>query len=238
MKEILNEYHKILASLRYTQTDPALVAKHIETFSHFAATTNSAVTIYNSIAGGTVYMSDNYRNLFGSVEEIIHPDDLEAVLKSAVIALRYFFNGNKNAASHRLIRKYRARIKGEYCVVIEQVQPLESDENGNVWLSYDMIDIAPNQSPPYIVESKILNFRTGDIITPVDDYFDGKPILSHRETEILSWINKGLLSKEIAEKLCISVHTVNTHRQRILEKLKVGTSIEAIKYATVLGVIA
>lgn len=237
MNEILNEYNKILDSLRYTQTDQTLITKHIENFSRFAATTNSAVTVYNSILGKTVYMSDNYCNLFGSIDEIIHPDDLEAVLKSAVIALRYFFNGNKNVGNHRLIRKYRAKIKGEYCVVIEQVQPLEFDENDNVWLSYDMIDIAPNQAPPYLVESKILNFKTGDIITPVDDYFDGKPILSKREVEILRWINNGLLSKEISEKLCISVHTVNTHRQRILEKLKVGTSIEAIKYASALGIL-
>lgn len=35
--------------------------------------------------------------------------------------------------------------------------------------------------------------------------------------------------------LSISVHTVNTHRQRILEKLRVGTSIEAIKYAAAAG---
>lgn len=237
MKEILNEYNKIINSLKFTQTDYTFAQKHIDNFSRFAATTNSAVTIYNSVIGETIYMSENYRNLFGTREDIIHPDDLEAVLKSVVIALRYFFIGNKNVANHRLIRKYRAKIKGEYCVVIEQIQPLEFDENGYVWLSYDMIDISPNQAPPYTVESKILNFKTGDIITPVDNYFDGKPILSNRETEILRWIDKGLLSKEISEKLCISVHTVNTHRQRILEKLKVGTSIEAIKYASALGVL-
>lgn len=237
MKEIIKEYYKILEPLQYIQTDPTVIAKHIENFSNFATTTNRAITIYNSVAGKTVYMSDNYHNLFGTSEEIVHPDDLEAVLKSAVIALRYFFNGNKNVGNHRLIRKYRAKIKGEYCVVIEQIQPLEFDENGNVWLSYDMIDIAPNQTPPFIVESKILNFQTGDIITPVDDYFKGEAILSKREIEILRWIYKGLLSKEISEKLCISVHTVNTHRQHILEKLKVDTSIEAIKYASALGIL-
>lgn len=237
MKEILNEYYKLVDSLQFTQTDYTPAEKHIDNFSRFAATTNSAITIHNSITGKTIYMSENYRNLFGTEENIIHPDDFEAVIKSAIIALRYFFIGNKNVDNHRMIRKYRAKIKSEYRVVIEQVQPLEVDSNGNVWLSYDMIDIATNQAPPYIVEFKILNFKTGDIITPVDNYFDGKPILSNRETEILRWIDQGLLSKEISEKLCISVHTVNTHRQNILEKLKVGTSIEAIKYASALGVL-
>lgn len=117
------------------------------------------------------------------------------------------------------------------------MQPLEFDAKGNVWLSIDFVDVSPNQSPPHNVEFKIFNIKTGDVITPVDEFIDGKPILSEREIDVLRLIDEGFLSKEISEKLCISVHTVNTHRQRILEKLKVGTSIEAIKYARALGLL-
>ncbi len=46
-----------------------------------------------------------------------------------------------------------------------------------------------------------------------------------------------MLSKEIAAELHISVNTVNTHRQRILEKLGVGNSIEAVRYAHMLGLL-
>ncbi len=42
--------------------------------------------------------------------------------------------------------------------------------------------------------------------------------LSDRELEILRMIRMGLSSKEIAEKLFLSVHTVNTHRSNILAK--------------------
>lgn len=38
-------------------------------------------------------------------------------------------------------------------------------------------------------------------------------------------------------RLFISVHTVNTHRQRILEKLGANNSIEAIAYALQLGLV-
>jgi len=44
------------------------------------------------------------------------------------------------------------------------------------------------------------------------------PGLSEREMEILKLIEKGLSSKEIAEKLFLSVLTINTHRGNILEK--------------------
>jgi hypothetical protein len=44
------------------------------------------------------------------------------------------------------------------------------------------------------------------------------PDLSYREFEIIRLIEAGLSSKEIAEKLFLSMHTVNTHRSNILEK--------------------
>jgi DNA-binding NarL/FixJ family response regulator len=44
------------------------------------------------------------------------------------------------------------------------------------------------------------------------------PNLSDRELEIISLIEKGLSSKQIADKIFLSVHTVNTHRSNILEK--------------------
>jgi len=53
----------------------------------------------------------------------------------------------------------------------------------------------------------------------------------------LQLIAKGLISKQIADKLFISVNTVNTHRQRILEKLNADNSFKAIKYASKLGII-
>jgi hypothetical protein len=44
------------------------------------------------------------------------------------------------------------------------------------------------------------------------------PDLTYRELEIIRLIESGLSSKEIADKLFLSVHTVNTHRSNILEK--------------------
>jgi hypothetical protein len=44
------------------------------------------------------------------------------------------------------------------------------------------------------------------------------PDLSNREIEIIKLIESGLSSKEIADKLFLSKHTVDTHRSNILEK--------------------
>ncbi len=55
----------------------------------------------------------------------------------------------------------------------------------------------------------------------------GNP-LSDREFEIVRLIESGLASEEIAKKLFLSVHTVNTHRRNILDKTGMGTMAELI----------
>ncbi len=45
-----------------------------------------------------------------------------------------------------------------------------------------------------------------------------KQELTKREKEILAYVVKGLTNKEIGEKLCISIHTVISHRKNIVHK--------------------
>ena len=53
-------------------------------------------------------------------------------------------------------------------------------------------------------------------------------ILTVREIEILELIAKGLLNKEVADKLCISSGTIKKHIQNIYEKLHVNNRVEAV----------
>lgn len=55
--------------------------------------------------------------------------------------------------------------------------------------------------------------------------------LSNRELEVLDLlIREELSSREIAERLTISVGTVDTHRKKILKKARVSNSIGLTKY--------
>ena len=55
--------------------------------------------------------------------------------------------------------------------------------------------------------------------------------LSDREMETFEFIGAGLGSREIAERLCVSVKTVEAYRQRIKEKLGVSTGPELARRA-------
>jgi len=62
-------------------------------------------------------------------------------------------------------------------------------------------------------------------------------ILTEREQEVLRLIALGLTNKKIAEKLVISVKTVDTHRTRILQKLGAHTAADLVRYAIKIGLI-
>ena len=56
-------------------------------------------------------------------------------------------------------------------------------------------------------------------------------ILTSREMEILQSITEGMSTKEIASGLSLSVKTVETHRQQIMDKLDIHSIAELTKYA-------
>ena len=55
--------------------------------------------------------------------------------------------------------------------------------------------------------------------------------LSDREYQILCLIGQGKTTSEIAADLSISVKTVSTHRTRILEKMRLDTNAQLMRYA-------
>lgn len=60
--------------------------------------------------------------------------------------------------------------------------------------------------------------------------------LSKREIEILKMLVKGLTNKEVAIILCLSVHTVVTHRKNIMEKTAIKSLSGLAVYAIVNGI--
>lgn len=55
--------------------------------------------------------------------------------------------------------------------------------------------------------------------------------LSVREVEIVGLISQGVTTKEIADRLCLSTHTVYTHRKNIMKKLSINSVSELILFA-------
>jgi two-component system nitrate/nitrite response regulator NarL len=55
--------------------------------------------------------------------------------------------------------------------------------------------------------------------------------LTRREREILKLLAEGKKSREIADILFVSIHTVRTHRNNIMKKLKLRGVADLVRYA-------
>lgn len=75
--------------------------------------------------------------------------------------------------------------------------------------------------------NEFVNNSGNDKQTTTDPY----KILSKREIEILPLIAKGYGNKDIAEKLFVSVKTVEAHKTHIMQKLELKSKPELVEYA-------
>lgn len=163
------------------------------------------------------------------LESRIHPDD-RSQLETLQMHLGQFIYSLPHEQRNDYCNIYSFRMlnaRQQYVRVNSKHQVLEQDRTGKAWLIIGNMDIAPDQSESCQIDCTVLNLKTGEMFSP-DLLSTPQVRLTHREIEILRMIQQGYLSKEIANKLCISIHTVNIHRQNLLRKLGVQNSIEAI----------
>lgn len=60
----------------------------------------------------------------------------------------------------------------------------------------------------------------------------GRPVVTRREKEVLELIAEGCTNAEIAERLFVSVSTIDTHRKNLLEKFNVRNTASLVRLAT------
>jgi DNA-binding CsgD family transcriptional regulator len=255
--QIRMKYFELLSRQQFNEADLdyAKLETHKPMLQYLSEVGKSGVIIFDLFRKAHVFTSYNFNELFGfdfkEQQKVasgyffsrVHPDDNIRLMQNAILLLSFFYSlPVKERSDFKLIAEYRILNSQEkYIRVIEQNQILELDRNGNVWLALGVIDIAPNQEHDEGIKSQLINFKTGEIILfDTDSAKETNAIgidLTKREKEVLQLVKAGFLSKEISGKLSISVHTVNTHRQRILEKLGVDNSMEAVDFASRLGLL-
>jgi DNA-binding NarL/FixJ family response regulator len=77
-----------------------------------------------------------------------------------------------------------------------------------------------------MLRSYVRNVKQGDLSG------QGGPVpLTSREIEILRLFAEGFINKEISDQLDISIRTVETHKNHIMKKLELKSTVELVKYA-------
>ncbi len=99
----------------------------------------------------------------------------------------------------------------------EIVEAIYTLTNGYEYLGKTITNIVLNS---YIHHSNIGNYRNDDMAQ-----------LSSRELDVLKHFGEGFTNQEIADKLFISIRTVESHKSNIMKKINLRTTVDLIKFA-------
>lgn len=247
MRELKELESKLLGQIFLPQDAESVLEQYKQIAAIYAQVENS-IAVLSDLKVGKSYIFNgalaealglNHKDSTHEIDSIweeeiynlIHPEDLAArhilelkffhLLKKTPIQQRIHFR------THSLLRMSNA--KGEYVPILHRTFYLCNQNNGTLWIALCLYNFASSMEPIQHFEGTIQNTATGEVIK--ETHCSVSEILSPREKEVLRLIESGLPSKQIATRLNISKNTVDRHRQNMMEKLRVGNSVEAIKVA-------
>lgn len=225
--------------------------KQRESIMEFSKMSQSCIFTVDVFKERYDFASDNFATLFGYnpaliktirnqgdlLEERIHPDDRRQLVEYQIEHGQFIYslpieerNDYQQTFQYRILN-----TKQQYINIISRQHVIQKDRNGKAWIIMGVLDISPDQTPVNKIKRTIINRKTGEILAPA--LIPTEKQLTNREKEILLLIRQGFLSKEIADKLGLSIYTVNNHRKNIMVKLDVNNVIEAINLARDYGII-
>lgn len=202
--------------------------------------------VFDCISNKYVFVSANFNWLLGYQQDtlinqglqfmhsIIHPDDLSKVLIACKEGWKFVEKQQLELRSQLTIGIcFRVRHdEGKYVPILYQTKALGLDCFGNV---LSVLGVCSNMSYwdktngiRLSVDGPRLHFSKS--FNNANYQYASKVTFSKREFEILNLLANGLSSKLIADKLFISVHTVNSHRKNMLDKIGGSNTAALISY--------
>lgn len=134
---------------------------------------------------------------------------IKVIMLSMHTGQEFIFNSLKNGAKGYL---HKSISREELIEAIKEVY------NGNEYFSKEVSGI--------ILKNYLRQIKDPE---SADTYSEQK--LTPREMEILKMVAQGYSNQLIADKLFISVRTVESHKNHIMQKLELTTTVDLIKYA-------
>lgn len=164
----------------------------------------------------------------------IHPDDIERWLKALNELMNFTLNEISDENRTKMSYTWNFRLKNskdEYVNIIQNTTPLEFDRDNKPIIGlahYTVLD--PKIKMQVCASAKMLN-EQDEYETLFFKNYSQKILdngISNRERDVIRLLVLSYTSKEIADKLCISSNTVDTHRRNILKKLHISSTGELV----------
>lgn len=167
-----------------------------------------------------------------------HPDDKMLVFNIMLAIVRFAIDHPINSGNSFILTYRVQKSDGTYIKVMRQSTVFETDTYGSLVSNLSLlthIDFLPVSNTVYW-EFRAEEFEQERFKEYV--YRECKELFTNKEMTVLSHLQEGKTSKEIAALMCLSSHTVDTHRRNMLSKTGCRNTQELIRFARNSGVLA
>ena len=217
---ILSHTVPITYLLDYTTGKYLMVSKNCKTVMGF--------TSADIICGGIVFFAERY-----------HPEDLRLFNEEVFVNMQQILNSipKQEHKDHIFNFNYRIRdSKGEYINLLQRSSFIKSDDKGNPLISLGVVtkvDHFVKNNPVIQVVERVdpVNGTIGTVVKNTYFLHEENKIFSKREREVLLYIAEGFTSKQIADKLFISEHTVINHKRSMHSKSNTQNAAALMSFA-------
>lgn len=247
LQETLAQYRAAMTAQVFDPADrnPQALASHLSLLEALAAMESASVAAFDLAERRYVFLRTRWREVLGLpasapaeqgpefVLAALHPDDRIPYLRGATRVMRHLLSlPSAERKSFTSLYDYRVqRGDGTWTRLLQKGSVLELDARGNIWVVLATVEPSRIRDLAVPIRCGLRHRSSGAFAVFADEERSVLPTLSPRQREILSYVARGLASADIARILGLSVHTVNTHRRHILDRLQATTSAEAVAFA-------
>jgi DNA-binding CsgD family transcriptional regulator len=200
-----------------------------------------------SVLTGEMIFRSGFKKLLGIDDQIltldryisfIHPDDVEYVKKIGQAATLESLSRPEGNEEWMLYVAHRIRkADNSYIRILAQSFPIEFDENGRITEFLVRLNNISFTNWHGIVEYEFVHPGLDKTEFHENVFFESRNVFTAREMQIIQLIGEGKKSKEIADHLEISKHTVATHRKTIMQKSNCHSKEELLFYCKKNGIL-
>jgi DNA-binding CsgD family transcriptional regulator len=214
---------------------------------------------------GSAFLSHNFTRVFGYPRKLfiegdlqfvikrLHPDDLQGFIlfaETSTLNASPWKEGKENAVHEHCYRL--KHFNGKWIWIRQRVIVLSVTPDRHIDLALILFDDCTVEKEAELnrhasmVEKSRKSSKLLDMLAPVSIAqtkkeklrlaLEDHASLTPREKEIMQLVSQGASSKEIAAKLFISRHTVESHRKHILHKLSVKNAPQMVRQSVIASV--
>lgn len=242
---------------RISQNDKSYNLIDLPQFRSLTSFFPSIVCIIDIISKEYLYVSNNLFNILGYSQEDFYKDGFLKTVKifptnQLEIVLEKIFPLMFEAFEEHSKTNTVDDLKISYCTLVNhnegyqrwylhQITVLTKDENNKAHILVkqvtDINHYKTDDNIIFTVEKKDAKGVYHNIFKKSFMSSDIEQMLSEREIEVLHLMGQGYTSKQIADSLFVSEHTIYKHRKNMLKKMSVKRSGDLLKKAMASGII-